>query len=254
MTSSNPRVVVRGLVLRGTDTKETDRILTVLTHELGLITVIAKGARSRRSRYAAVCRNLAYGELTLSRSGRWYYLTEGATLELFPGLTADIGKLALGAYFAELTEAVCTEGEDTGALLRLLLNALYALSCLDRPARLIKVGFTWRLMALSGFAPLTDACAVCGKEPEEPLLDTLHGVVHCARCPTEGLSVPLTRAALAALDYILTCDPKRLYHFTLERGSLRLLDHAAEAFTAAQLERSFHTLNYYKSVSSEEEL
>ena len=35
---------------------------------------------------------------------------------------------------------------------------------------------------------------------------------------------------------------------TLERPALRQLDHAAEALTAAQLERSFRTLDYYKSI------
>ena len=38
------------------------------------------------------------------------------------------------------------------------------------------------------------------------------------------------------------------YSFTLEPGALRALDHAGEAFIAAQLERNFRTLDYYKSL------
>ena len=43
-------------------------------------------------------------------------------------------------------------------------------------------------------------------------------------------------------------DGKRLYSFTLEKSALQTLDHAGEAFIAAQLERSFRTLDYYKSL------
>ena len=43
------RSVVRGIVLRAVDTKESDKILTVLTAD-GKLPVVAKGARSRKSR------------------------------------------------------------------------------------------------------------------------------------------------------------------------------------------------------------
>ena len=102
------RIVTAGLVLRDTVTKESDKILTVLTADLGRISVIAKGARSRRSKYTAACQLLCYSDMTLSPKGDWYYLAEANTIELFDGLRRDIVKLALGAYFADLTEAVCT--------------------------------------------------------------------------------------------------------------------------------------------------
>ena len=47
---------------------------------------------------------------------------------------------------------------------------------------------------------------------------------------------------------MLYADPRRLYSFTLEPGALRALDQAGEAFIAAQLERGFRTLDYYKAL------
>ena len=38
------------MILRETETKETDKILTVLTAEMGKIPVIARGARRKNSR------------------------------------------------------------------------------------------------------------------------------------------------------------------------------------------------------------
>ena len=62
------------------------------------------------------------------------------------------------------------------------------------------------------------------------------------------MRLPLTEGGLAALRHVLGTDGKRLYSFTLEKSALQALDHAGEAFIAAQLERSFRTLDYYKSL------
>ena len=131
----NQPIVTAGLVLRETVTRETDKILTVLTPD--------------------------------------------RTLELFTGLRTDFVALSLASYLADLTDATA-QAEDTSQLLRLLLNALYALSVLHKPPQLVKPAFELRLMALSGFEPLADGCAVCGRpEPENPVLDAVHGVVCC---------------------------------------------------------------------------
>ena len=247
----NGTFVTAGLVLRETETKESDKILTVLTPELGRISVIAKGARSRRSKYTAACQLLAYDEMTLRRKGEWYYLAEANTIELFDGVRQDIERLALAAYFAELTEAVCQDAMAAAEILPLLLNALFALGTLGKEPRLVKTAFVWRLMEAAGFAPLADGCAVCGREmPEAPMLDVMQGVLRCGGCRLSGggLSLPLTAGGLAALRHILNADGKKLYSFTLEPGALRALDHAGEAFIAAQLERNFKTLDYYKSL------
>ena len=113
----NGTFVTAGLVLRETETKESDKILTVLTPELGRISVIAKGARSHRSKYTAACQLLAYDEMTLRRKGEWYYLAEANTIELFDGVRQDIERLALAAYFAELTEAVCQDAMAAAEIL-----------------------------------------------------------------------------------------------------------------------------------------
>ena len=244
------KTVTSGLVLRQTVTKETDLILTVLTPDLGKIPVIARGARRKNSRLAAACQLLAYSELTVYQKGAWYMLDEASTIELFDGVRQDFENLALASFFAELTESVAEEGSPAPELLRLLLNALYALGVLHKEPLLVKTAFTLRLLALAGFEPLASGCAVCGREePEAPMLDVVHGVVHCGGCKRlGGLSMPLTAAGLAALRHVLYCDSRRLYGFTLESEALRELDHAGEAFIAGQLERSFRTLDYYKSL------
>jgi len=247
------RFVTCGLVLRETVTRDADKILTVLTPDRGRLSVIARGARRKGSRVAAACQLLAYSEMTLYEKGRWTMLDAADTIELFDGLRQDLTALSLAAYFAELTEAV-SDGSG-GNVLPLLLNALYALSALKKPPQLVKPAFQFRLMALAGYEPMADSCALCGApQPENPMLDVVHGVVHCGKCREKGgLSLPLTASGLAALRYVLYGDPRRLYSFSLPPEGLRALNHAADAYVSAQLERSFRTLDYYKTILPQEE-
>ena len=249
--AGTPYIVARGIVLRETETKESDKILTVLTDKYGKIPVIARGARRKSCKYAACAQSLAYSEWTLYQKGDWYYANEGSTLELFNGLRKDLDAMALGFYFAELTEAVTAEDTPAPELLRHLLNGLYALAALGKPAALVKPAFELKLLCLAGYEPLADSCAYCGNpDPEQPMLDVVQGVLRCGTCGVQerSLSMPLCPSSLAALRHIVYGDPKRLYSFTLGEKALKRLSDAAEAFTAAQLERGFRTLDFYKSL------
>ena len=246
-------VTTRALVLRAVDYRESDKILTLFTQELGVITASARGCRKKGSAIAAGCQLLAWSEVVLyDYQGRWS-VKEAATQRLFPGVRGDIQRLALGCYFAEAAELLAVEGLPSPELLALALNSLHALDKLqDKPLALVKAAFEWRAMCLSGYEPEVNACPCCGcAPPEEPRFHLREGTVHCARCREqlgEGISMPLSPPSLAALGHIVHGDPRRLFSFRLDAGPLKELGDAAESYLHTQLERGFHTLDYYKSL------
>ncbi len=241
---------LNGVVLRTTDYKESDRILTVLTDQNGLMTVKAQGCRRGNSPLAAATQLLVYSHMTLFAYRDYYTLQEAAVQEQFLGVREDLVKLSLASYFAEAAQCVGVEGEPNGELLSLLLNSLYALDKLKKPPELIRAAFDLRCMTLAGYAPLLDACAVCGvAEPAEPRLDLQEGVLHCGACQAgPGRSVPLTAEMLAAARHIVYGDPKRLFSFALPPGQLAPFAALASAYLTTQLERAFKTLDFYLSM------
>ncbi len=245
-------LVLKGLVLRAADYQESSRILTVLTDSRGKITVSAKGALRRSSRIAAACQPFAYAEMTLSESRDRYYLNEASTISLFPGVTADVNAYALGAYFLELLDAACPEGEEAASgELALGLNALWLLSEGKKSAALVKAAFEIRLMSQLGYRPETEGCPVCGREdPESPMLDLRGGSVYCRDCAAGNalLPVPLPHASLEALRYVLSAPDNRVFSFSLGEEAERKLGSAAERYVQEQLERRFFTLDYYKKI------
>ena len=245
------RTVVKGIVLRESDSKESDKILTVLTGEMGKISVIAKGARSRRSKVSAAAQLLTYSELVLSESHGWQYLTEASTIELFDGVRSDVELLSLGSYFAEVIDFVSTDDAEAGQLLPHLLNALYALGTLHRPQELVKAAFELRLMAMIGFEPLFDGCCACGAvDPVDSVFDLQGGTLLCRACAQGGRFAPLTIGALQACRHVLYGDPKRLYSFSLSEGDMKCFSYASQAYLSAMLDKKFHTLEFYKSLRS----
>lgn len=246
-------LTTRGIVLRETNYKEADKILTVLTRDFGKRTVKARGCRRKTSKLMAASQLLVYSDMTLNQRGEYLTLNETEVLDQFWSVRQDIELLAAGSYFCEVLEATAQEGQEAGDLLALLLNSLYALDTLKKPKELVKAAFELRLLCLTGYEPLIDACAVCGKrDPVEPRLNLTQGLLHCAACRHEvgdGVSMPLSPSALAAARHIVLGNPKKLFSFRLDEDSMRQLGEMTEAFLMTQQERGFRTLDYYKQIT-----
>ena len=244
-------ITTTGLVLREVLYKESSKILTVLTASLGKITVLAKGARRKGSKISASCQLLVCSEMTLFCSKGKYTLTEGRCLEDFSGLRDDIELLALGSYFAEMMETVCGYETPEPEMLSLGLNALFALTEGKRPQKLIKTAFEIRLMCLAGFEPMAFTCVICGKEEvPNPYLNLEGGTVCCEKCKGSdmGRYIPMCQGSLAAMRYIISAEPKKVFSFKLGEESLYRLGKISESYVKKHLDRDFKTLEFYKSV------
>ena len=244
-------LTTKALVLRETNYKEADKILTVLTEREGKMTVKARGAMRRGCKYGAAAQALCFSEMTLfGNAGKWS-INEAETIEQFLELRSDISALALGSYFAETLEAVSDEDSPNPELLQLGLNSLYALSRGMYPQSHIKAVFELKLMCLCGFEPQTEACPSCGRQPpSDPVFSLNGGCVHCRTCPpgTAGVSLPVSQETIDAMRHIALSPPKRIFSCRVPREAARQLSDVAEAYAAVQLERGFGALDYWKSL------
>ena len=116
-----------GLVVRQVNYKDNDQILTVLTKEHGLMTLKARGVRSRSSRLKGACQLLAYSEFTVFENRGFHTIDEANAIQMFPELRTDIELLSLASYFTQVAEVLSQEDMPNPELLSLTLNAFYAL-------------------------------------------------------------------------------------------------------------------------------
>lgn len=241
----------KGLILREVKYKEADRILTVLTEDMGKITVKARGALRKGSKTAAATQLFAFSELTMFEHRGYWSVNEGSTIEEFKGLRSDISLLALASYFAECAEAMSDEDQPNPYMLQLVLNCLFALANGLYPQEHVKTAFEMRLMSLSGYEPDLLACAVCGEtEPKHPCFSPRNGVICCKDCRNDRLeaNLKLCPDSLRALRYMIYSEPKKLLSFSLGEDAMERASKAAETYLLTQTERKFNALSYWRQV------
>ena len=255
---------IDGVVIRVKDYGDHDRYLTLLT-KFGRMTLLSKGSHSLRGGQRGVSQLYTYGNFEYYRRGATMPILKGGSpIQPFYGLSTDLEKLHLAAYFCDLAYELSDEGEEAEELVRLLLNSLYAVSNDRYPMDLVKAAIEFRLSALSGYAPDVSACATCHTvDAEYFYLDVMNGALVCSNClskksdlkiapedPTEAsLLCRLSPSALMALRYLLTAPAERLFAFSLEEGRERdEFCHAAETYLLSHLERGFDSLQFYHSL------
>lgn len=239
-----------GLVLRETEYKDADKLLTVLTRDRGQLTLRARGVRSRSSKLKSGCQLLAFSEFTVFENRGYMTINEAVPIELFMPLRDDLELLSLGSYFAQVAETLSQEDEPDYQLVSLTLNSLYALSQQCAPKELIKGAFELKAACIAGYEPMLDGCSICGEDTP----DRFHisgGVIQCSGCAIPGdtgIRLPIPPGVLAAMRYIVSCDIRKLFSFRLSDEGTDTLSSIAETYLLTQLERGFFALDFYKSL------
>jgi len=243
-------LTVRGLVLRVTTYNDTDALIVLLTEAHGKLTVKARGLRKKNSRLSAPCQLLAYGEFVLFEYKDMYTINEAHAIELFQGLRSDLDKLALGTYFAQVSDVISMEDTPTKELLSLTLNCLFALDKLKLNHKQIKAVFEMRVAAISGYLPDLSGCSHCGAlYPDRFCIS--EGRLACAKCRIDdnsGIRLPISAGVLDSMRYICACESSRLFQFEAGENTLQSLSQITEAYLSTQLERGFSALDFYKSL------
>lgn len=244
-------IKTEALVLRETEYKDHDKLLTLLTKEHGRLTVRARGVKGKTSKIKAGCQLLCFSEFTLKDYQGFYYVSEAESIQMFPELRDNLELLSLASYFAQAAEVVSQEDVPNPELLSLLLNSMYALSKLKLPQTLVKAAFELRLACISGYEPYLARCPICGKEKPDRF-NVTKGVIHCSGCHdvelSEGIRLPVSEGTLAAMRYIVSASAKKVFSFTLSDAGVQELSGLTETFLVSQLEHGFYTLDFYKSL------
>jgi DNA repair protein RecO (recombination protein O) len=187
------RISTQALVLRTVDYGEADRIVTLLTRELGKISALARGARRSQKRFGAGLALFGVGEATLvDKPGAELLTLEGfAAARGFPRIGLDVAKVALGGYVSELVRELVPVRQPDEAVFALAVDMLALLDEDDPRAEMMRV-FELKLLEAVGLRPTLDHCLVCGEEAamedDGPSVgfDPTRGGLVCASCRSAG--------------------------------------------------------------------
>jgi DNA repair protein RecO (recombination protein O) len=186
-----------GINLKCMPMGESDRLLTILTREFGLVRAIAMGSRKHNSRMGGRSELFVVNELMFAKGRSLDKITQAETLESYPRLGQDLKKLIASQYLAELCLHQALSDQPQEELFYLFNEHLARLE--RSPTSQVLAHLThavFQLLVLAGVAPQVHLCCLT-RELLLPNLDDHYWRI--------GFSIPAGgTVTLAQLEQLLT--------------------------------------------------
>src|SRR5579859_2487840 len=153
-----------GIVLRTQKLGEADRIVTILARKSGRIRAVAKGVRKTKSRFGARLEPFTHVDLLLYTGRTLDVVTQAETIRSYgDALTGDYPRYTTGTAMLETAERfTAVEQEPALRQFLLLVGGLRTLVDGGHEPRLVLDAYLLRSLAVAGYAPALEECAICG--------------------------------------------------------------------------------------------
>ncbi len=210
-------VAVTGMVLSAIPVGEYDKRLVILTDSRGKISAFARGVRRSKSSYAASSRPFTFGEFTLIEGRSSYTIRHIEPKNYFEELVSDMDSVYIGFYFLELADYYTRENADELNVLKLLYQALRALTNPNIPNALVRMVYELKIMILNG------------DFNEYYLRDCSEVVKYTVR-------------------FIIDTSVEKLFTFKLTDSAMKELEEFTAKNFAAYINNEFHSLEVLRSM------
>ena len=242
------RITTDGLVIKETNIRDNDRMITIITRNLGVITAFVRGVKSIKSKRGSSTSLLSFSNFSLELKGDTYTVTEASINKVFFGAGSDIITLTVAQYFCELCNVFRPYENESEEFLRLILNSLHFLTENKHSPELIKAITELRVAVIAGYAPNVVACNGCGKFEDAVMYFKLDdGTLYCNACRKENC-VSITLTVLQAIRHIVYSKFESLYSFEIPETAAKQLSQLTERFVTYQTEHRFTTLQFLRGI------
>ena len=197
-----PAYPLRALVLRKTKLGETDVILTLLADDGRQVRAVAKGLRKPTSRFGGRLEPYVVVDLLLHTGRTLEVVTEARTVRSNVEVRTALERSAAAAVVADVLDKISLEGQPEERLFGLGTTTLEALGgTSDEKVPQVVVAFMLKALAMHGYRPELEECAVCAAEAgESEAFSLASGGVVCEKCG--GLDPATLRFGTAGREWL----------------------------------------------------
>jgi len=247
----------QGIVLRYTNFKEADRMLTVFSPDRGKMQVLARGCRKPRSRLLAASQLFCYADYIFVKSKEIYIITQADVKDSFYDIRNDMERLTYGTYILALTEEAVNYEEGNFRLFYMLLQILAYLAYGEINPEDVAHVFELKLIDLLGYRPALDRCIACGSGLEQMnsnklYFSTSQGGIVCNNCHSrvnDGYTIH--KNTIQTMRFILGMDIKRLGVLKFSRMVRNELDYILSAYLNEIIGKPLKTRSFIEHIKNE---
>jgi len=223
---------------------EADLILRLLTPTQGKVSALARRARKSHKRFAGVT-DLGHHIEARIRPGKGelWHIDEAELINGRNHIHNDLGRIALLAYFCEISGALARPQHPEPQLFGLLETACLLLDAHSTaPGHQFRMAFEAKVLAFSGLRPVLQQCVHCNRsfEPHDPrqpvpfVFSVSAGGAHHVTClPAAGPSVTIDW--LEQVEKALFTPLRDQMDSKLPAGPIWILSESIEHHIHAQL-------------------
>lgn len=231
---------VSGIIINESNMGDFDKMLTILTPNLGKIGCSAKGSRRTKSLLLAGTQFLCFGEYMLFKGSEIYTMNSCETIEMFYNIRTDLDKLTYASYITKIINDVTYENQNSYSTLKLFLNTLYAISETDKNLDFIIAIFKLRILKILGFLPNVNECATCKSKENLTHFSIKDNGFKCSNCSRQDTgAIEISDATKNAIIYIIKADPKKIFSFDLSQKCIKELELVASIYLNEKLEKEY---------------
>ena len=246
------------IVLRRRAYGDFDLILTVLTQEHGVRTLIAKSAKKSTKRFPGILEHFDGLRIVCREPrGKGLSILDEANLEKnFGVVRSDVVKTAYASYWSELVVMWLEAEEPRRDIYDLLAFVLDALSSDAAPAALLSLLFQMRFIGREGLRPVLERCTCCQTDVEQLpqnqfCIDLQQGGIVCNQCPgPDARQLRLSKGTLKQLMWMAKGDMKKALRVRFAAHSMEEATQFMEAFVPFHIGRSPKSLGFLRQIRS----
>lgn len=243
-----------GVVLRQYPLGEADRIVSILTPDLGKVRAVAKGVRRPNGRLRGHLDLTNVVDFAAAYGRNLDVITEAALRNDHPGSREDLTRLSHSIYVCEIADLFSQERSASRALYLLVEETLEALGEVDDPW-LVGRWYEQRVLDVTGFRPQLEHCVECDStlEPGDHVLDLAAGGVLCPKCRGLGVGqkVQVSESAMRVLRYLQRTEKiVNLGKPTLNDGLRNEVERISSRYIRSIVERDIRSAEFARRASS----
>ncbi len=233
-------IKTKGIILAQNNMGDNDKMVTLLTPDLGKIGCAAKGARRPKSALMSGTQFLCFGEFLIYKGVNSYSINSCEPIEIFYNIRLDVDKLKCAAEIAKIVNDVTDENQNTYKILQLTLNTIYMISESDKDLNLILSIFKLRLLSIIGFRPIIEKCASCNEKEKLNYFSLRDNGLKCTPCAKSDKSaIKLSDTTVKAIKYIIWAEPKKIFSFDMSEENKMELKLLTKTYLNKCLEKEY---------------
>ncbi len=237
-------IKTRAYVLRATDYKENDKLLTLFSLEYGKLTAALRGVKKPKAKFKFACQPFSLIEFVMVEKGGYYTVTGAQAIDAFFPLTADVEKFYAVSVMAQALMETLQEKQPDIPLFTDFGHTLGVMVYEKTDAKLMLTHFLSHLLLREGWGVGFSHCALCKQKLETAYFSLAEGGCFCKE-HAKASAVQLKEDVFALLCAVENASVHNLVGMRCgavpARGALRLLADDLLERTGVTL----HALNDY---------